>query len=56
MTRYKALQDKIIVVGNRQIDCKVGEKYELSDEEMKRIPSGYFENEEKKGKKAKEGE
>ena len=31
-----------IRVGNRLIQAVAGETYELTDEEFKRIPSGYF--------------
>jgi hypothetical protein len=41
--KYIAVRDINISVGGRLIEAKMGETYELSREEIKKIPEGYFE-------------
>ena len=59
MMEYEATQTTNIRVGNRLIEAKKGEVYELTNEEIERIPPGYFEavskahNEPKEGSKKK---
>ncbi len=64
-TKVRAKQTINITLSNRTIEAKEGETYEFTEEELMRIPLGYFEpivgeqppeEAEKKTKKTKKGE
>ena len=40
--RVKALQSGTYILETRTLTCEAGEEYELTVDEIRRVPSGYF--------------